>query len=63
MMTMTSLDLELSEAINTLSERDNRELANIVRMLERAYIHVLIEQHLRVNDGARVSGVSHGNEQ
>ena len=57
-MTMTSLDQELNEAISTLSERSASELAMIARIIERAYVHVLIEQHLRVNDGVKVAGVS-----
>lgn len=55
---MTNLDQTLNDTITTLSERTVTELADLVKILERAYVHVLIEQHLRANTGTHVAGVS-----
>lgn len=57
-MMMNSLDKEVNQAISTLSERSAAELLTISKIIERAYIHILIEQHLRVNNGVKVAGVS-----
>jgi hypothetical protein len=56
--TITDLDRSINTVIHNLSELTPAELSDLNRMLERAYVHVLIEQHLRVNDGAQVAGVS-----
>jgi len=56
---MTELDKALNEVINSISELTPRDLANLLKMVERAYVHVLIEQNLRVNEGTKVAGVSH----
>lgn len=57
-MMMNSLDKEVNQAISTLSERSAAELLTISKIIERAYIHILIEQHLRVNNRVKVAGVS-----
>lgn len=56
--TITELDNALNSTVHALSERTATELADLVKMLERAYVHVLIEQNLRVNGETRVTGVS-----
>lgn len=56
--TITDLDRALNTVIHNLSELTASDLADLNKTLERAYVHVLIEQHLRVNDGAVVAGVS-----
>ena len=58
-MMMTELDKALNEVINSISELTPRDLANLLKMVERAYVHVLIEQNLRVNEGTKVASVSH----
>ncbi len=56
--TITDLDRALNSVIHNLSELTATQLADLNKTLERAYVHVLIEQHLRVNDGVDVAGVS-----
>lgn len=47
---MTSnLDSAISEMIGSLSELTDQELILVSRIIERAYIHILVEQGLRVN--------------
>jgi len=55
-MTMTNLDQAADDTIHRISEYTDEQLANLARVFERGYIHVLIEQHLRA--GANVAGVS-----
>lgn len=43
----TSLDKFLNAEIHAISERSNEELITMLRLLERAYTHVRIEQALR----------------
>ena len=48
MTTRTSnLDRFLEAEIHELSERTDEDLRNMLRILERAYLHVQIEQGLR----------------
>lgn len=58
-MTTTSLDEALNEMVRTLSEKTPSELSDYARMIERAYVHILIERQLRVDEGMQVSGVSY----
>lgn len=58
-MTTTSLDEALNGMVRTLSEKTTGELSDYARMIERAYVHILIEQQLRFNEGMKVSGVSY----
>jgi len=44
---MIELRERLSEQVSTLSELSMDELLDLMHMLERAYIHVLIEHGLR----------------
>lgn len=58
---MTDLDNATSETIHRISEYTDEQLANLARIFERGYVHVLIEQHLRVGaSGASVSQFDDG---
>lgn len=54
---MTNPSQAIDQAIHRISEYDDHELADLGRIFERGYIHVMIEQHLR-SGGARVASVS-----
>ena len=43
----TDLDRFLNAQIHELSERSDEELRSMLRMIERAYSHIRIEQGLR----------------
>lgn len=43
----TSLDRFLESEIHQLSERTDEDLRIMLRLLERAYLHIKIEQNLR----------------
>lgn len=47
MTTTTRLDKFLDAEIHSISERTDEELQVMLRLLERAYVHVRIEQGLR----------------
>lgn len=46
---MIDLDEALNHHIHRLSEMSEEELGNAARLIERAHIHLLIEQGLRTN--------------
>jgi len=44
---MTDVDAALTAQIHRLSEMDVEELRSLSQSIERAYVHVMIEQALR----------------
>lgn len=56
---ITDLDREVSKLIGKISEIPDEDLINMSRIIERAYIHVLVEQGLRVKvDSCSVSRIA-----
>lgn len=56
---ITDLDREVSKLIEKISEIPDEDLINMSRIIERAYIHVLVEQGLRVKvDSCSVSHIA-----
>jgi len=53
----TDLDNAINKIVNKISEIPEEELIVISRIIERAYIHILVEQGLRVN--IQPTSVSH----
>jgi hypothetical protein len=56
---ITDLDREVSRLIVKISEIPDEDLVNMSRIVERAYIHILVEQGLRVKvDSCSVSRIA-----
>jgi hypothetical protein len=56
---ITDLDREVSKLIVKISEIPDEDLINMSRIVERAYIHILVEQGLRVKvDSCSVSRIA-----
>lgn len=55
---MTNIGSVLEQQIHVLSEMSDPDLSLLIQQLERAYIHVLIEQGLRGAQAQEVSSVS-----
>lgn len=56
---ITDLDREVSKLIVKISEIPDEDLINMSRIVERAYIHILVEQGLRVKvDSCSVSHIA-----
>ena len=56
---ITNLDREVSRLIVKISEIPDEDLVNMSRIVERAYIHILVEQGLRVKvDSCSVSRIA-----
>jgi hypothetical protein len=48
----------LDDEIHNVSEMSDEDLGLFLKKIERSYVHVLIEQSLRVNKVSNVTGVS-----
>lgn len=56
---ITDLDKEVSRLIEKISEIPDEDLVSMSRIVERAYIHILVEQGLRVEvDSCSVSRIA-----
>jgi hypothetical protein len=56
---ITDFDDAISGMIEKISEIPNEDLINMSRIVERAYIHILVEQGLRVKvDSCSVSRIA-----
>jgi hypothetical protein len=56
---ITNLDREVSRLIVKISEIPDEDLVHMSRIVERAYIHILVEQGLRVKvDSCSVSRIA-----
>jgi hypothetical protein len=55
----TELDREISSLIEKISVMPDEDLINMLKIIERAYIHILVEQGLRVKvDSCSVSRIA-----
>jgi len=56
---ITDFDREVSRLIGKISEIPDEDLVSMSRIVERAYIHILVEQGLRAQtDSASVSRIA-----